>query len=149
MDLENDAILIIYKDGNILELKKQKGIDYHINYIENEIENNEVLKSQIDSNLLKSVQSPNESAKIFNELAKNGNILLTNLGCNFLGATNVYFAFLPSELSNFQKEVIKNNINMLDSMEYYSFNIYDENKERCASTDFLNFQEFLKAIRER
>ena len=25
MDLENDAILIIYKDGNILELKKTKG----------------------------------------------------------------------------------------------------------------------------
>ena len=29
MDLENDAIVIIYKDGNILELKKQKGVDYH------------------------------------------------------------------------------------------------------------------------
>lgn len=148
MNLENDALLIIYRDGNSLEIKKQKGVDYHINYIENEIKNNEVLKAQIDNSLLQSLESPNESAKIFNEFAKNGNILLANLGCNFLGPTNAYFAFIPSELSRCQKEFIKNNINLLDSMEYYSFNIYDENKERCASTNFINFQELLTDIRE-
>lgn len=151
MDNENilttAGILIIYEDGTYTLVPKMKDYEYHVHYINHEICVNQNIKL---SEMLKNckieevLNMPSEFSKVINELTLNGNILLTNFACNYMGPTNYFGAYLPKRITDKQKETIKELELYIKELEFDHIAVYNEDYKRCkvnSSVDLLDFIE--------
>lgn len=144
--LTKAAILIIYEDGTYTLVPKMKGYDYHIYYIDYEIKNNnEILKDILKPCDIKSaLKNPSEISIIINEINRNGNILLTNFACNYMGQTNYFGAYLPKILSEKQKDTIKELEEYIKELEFAHICQYNLEYERTKTTNSVDLLEFIE-----
>ncbi len=144
--LTNSALLIIYKDGNFTLIPKMKGFDCHINYIDYEIRTNNNLKlSELlnESDIKSVLDNPYEFLKIINSLTLNGNILLTNFACNYVGPTNYFSAYLPENISEEQYKTINNLKLYLKELEFDHIAQYNLEYKRVKGIESLDLLEVI------
>lgn len=141
--LTKSAVFIIYENGEYLIIPKIKGLDYHINYIDYEIKNNDNLRLAkiLEYCDVKAVlDEPYKFSIIINELTSKGNIILTNFACNYMGSTNYFGAYIPEKISDSQKETIKDLEMFIKELEFdhiAQYNLEYKRAKTLASVDFL------------
>lgn len=149
--LTNAAIIIIYKDGEILKIPKKNNLNYHIEYINEEINNNYKLRLYLENCDIKGVlENPSDFLPIINELTLNGHIILINFACNYMGPTNYFAAYLPQKISDKQRETISYLELYIKELEFDHIGVYSNKLRRVKmqqTLDLLNFVKNNKTIR--
>lgn len=145
--LTSAAVLLIYENGEYLIIPKISGLDYHINYINYEIESNNNLRiSEIlkDFDIESVTNDPANSLILFNEITKKGNIVLINVACNYIGNTNYFSAYLPETINDSQKEILKELNAYIKELEFMVIGQYNTEYNRIKSIDAENLDYLMK-----
>lgn len=148
--LTTSAIVIIYPDGQILTIPKMPNLDYHIQYINYEINNNDniclrAILKECDLEII--LSNPSNLFPVINEITKNGSIILTNLACNYMGKTNCFAAYLPAEISLEQDFKINELEILLKTLEYMNIGKYDPIQKRVKGIESTDFIKIVKNSR--
>ena len=146
------TIVILLPNGEVITMKKKKGLEYHIDYLAKLSKENKYVK-----NILQGVDFDyyaKNSAKIYNELISlfqmNGCVVLINLAPNIVYPTNAFMAFMSSYLSSSQKDFIEDQEEIFRDIEFYDIVRFDPNvmsNVTCLEEGAIgNYESFFNVI---
>lgn len=145
VSFKKDAIVIIYgglKDGEILEIPKERGLNYHIQYLNKEQSENYFLRKEIENiNLEEILENPAQIGTLIDEIARKGHIILMNYSCNYYGETNCFSAFFPEKPSQLQKQTINQIQKELSELEFYLIGKYNSEFNRVKTLEITDIND--------
>ena len=121
------TIVILLQNGEVITMKKKKGLEYHVDYLAELCKQNQYVKNTLQG--VDFAYYAKNSAKIYNELISlfqmNGCVVLINLAPNVVYPTNVFMAFMSSYLSANQKDFIEDKEDIFHDIEFYDIVRFD------------------------
>lgn len=145
--LTTAGVLIVYEDGTYTIVPKMENYECHIHYINYEIcvnQNKKLEEILKKCDIEEVLNMPSAFSKVINELTLNGNIILTNFACNYMGPTNYFGAYLPKKITDKQKEVIKELEIYIKELEFDHIAVYNEEYKRCKTTGSVDILDFIE-----